>query len=561
MKPSFIQSAKPVIPFIAVALACFTGALAFAASRNPQSARPDWNAEGRAWWAHIQYLASDDLQGRDTGSEGYRKAADYTAKQFAAAGLQPKGTNGFLQPMDFNVRQIDEPHCSLELNSGGNTNPNVVSNNIGVLLTLGTDATLHVSGDPAPELTAPAVFVGYGFAVPEANYDEFAGQDLHGKIAVYITGGPTNISSALRSHYQSAQERWKALQHAGAIGIAVIANPKNAAIPWERSTLARFNPVMSLADASVATSHGMQFNASINAAYADKWFEGTGHNIAELLALADAAQPLPKFSLNVIVHAKIAYTERKVSAPNVIGVLPGSDPALKNEYVVISAHLDHLGVGRPMNGDSIYNGAMDNASGVASLIEIANHLKRDGIHPRRSILFAAVTAEEKGELGSEYFVAHPTVDRHAIVADLNMDMFLPLFALKYLEVQGLDESTLGDDVRAIGQARGVIIQADKQPDQNRFIRSDQYSFVKAGIPALAFKFGWVPGTPEEKIFNDWVATRYHAPSDDLSQPVDVVGAAQFNALLQALAVRVADADGRPSWEPNSFFKRFEQAER
>lgn len=541
---------RAILLLFAVALTLLIPFRGAHARQQSAPAKPDWDAEGRAWWAHIEYLASDDLQGRDTGSEGYRKAVDYVSKQFANSGLQPAGTQGFLQPMDFSVRQIDEPHCSLALVHDGTADD----------LKLGDDAVLHVSGDPAPQIEAAAVFVGYGFAVPEANYDELADLDLRGKIAVYMSGGPTDISSALRSHYQSIGERWKALQHAGAIGIASIANPKNASVPWERSSLARFNPSMRLADPNLVPTHGIQFDAAINAAFADKWFAGTDHTIAELLALADAAKPLPKFPLKVTVRAHAAYTEHQVSAANVIGVLPGSDPKLKDEYVVTSAHLDHVGVGRPINGDNIYNGAMDNASGVASLIEIANHLKREGIHPHRSLIFAAVTAEEKGELGSIYFVAHPTVDRQKIIADFNMDMFLPLFALKYLEIQGLDESTLGDDVRAVAENRSVIIQADKQPDQNRFIRSDQYSFVKAGIPALAFKFGWVAGTPEDKIFNDWVKTRYHAPSDDLSQPVDKAAAAQFDALLQALVVRVADADGRPSWKPTSFFRRFAKTE-
>jgi Zn-dependent M28 family amino/carboxypeptidase len=297
---------------------------------------------------------------------------------------------------------------------------------------------------------------------------------------------------------------------------------------------------------------------TINAAHADTWLAGTDHTISELLGDADTDKTLPKFALKVSVRARVAAKESKVTAANVLGVLRGSDPVLKNEYVVVSAHLDHLGVGEPINGDSIYNGAMDNASGVASLIEVAKHFKAAGAKPRRSILFAAVTAEEKGELGSKYFAAHPTVDIHKIVADMNMDMYLPLFALKYLEVQGLDESTLGDDIRAVAEANGVIVQADKEPDKNRFIRSDQYSFVKMGIPALAFKFGWIKGTPEEAAFQEWIRVRYHAPSDDINQPVDVEAAAQFNQILLQLLQRVADAEARPAWKSTSFFRRFAQ---
>ncbi len=198
---------------------------------------------------------------------------------------------------------------------------------------------------------------------------------------------------------------------------------------------------------------------------------------------------------------------------------------------------------------------MDDASGVASVIEIAKRLGRTRQAIARSILFVTVTGEEKGELGSEYIASHPTI-KGKVVADLNMDMFLPLFPLKWLEVQGLDESTLGDDVRAVAQAAGVKVQADKEPNRNRFIRSDQYSFVKEGVPAVAFKFGYLPGDPEEKIFKDWYTNRYHGVSDDLSQPVDRAAAAQFDAILLNLAVRVADAPQPPAWKDNSFFRRF-----
>ncbi len=536
---------------IGITLRCCALAIVMCAgtvlAQTNQTAEPDWNAEGNAWWAHVQFLASDDMRGRDTGSDGHRRAAEYVAKQFADAGLQPAGTKDFLQPIDFEVRRIDEPNSNLSLERAGKTEA----------LKLGEDAILRVAGDPVPSTKAQAVFVGYGFAVPENGYNELADVDLHGKIAVYISGGPTNIPGPLKAHYQSSEQRWAALQKAGAIGFATIGNPKNTDVPWERSAQARLQPSMSLADPKMR-GEGPHFSASINPAQADKWFADSGHTIAELLAIADKNEPLPKFPLKVTVHAKVEVIRTKISSPNVIGVLPGSDPKLKSEYVVISAHLDHVGVGLPINGDTIYNGAMDNASGVASLIEIAKHLKAAGIHPRRSLLFAAVTAEEKGDLGSEYFAHHPTVPEKQIVADLNMDMFLPLFRLQYLEVQGLDESTLGDDVRAVAETQHVIIQADKEPERNRFIRSDQYSFVKIGVPALAFKFGWIKGSDEEKIFQDWIKTRYHAPSDDVDQPVDLPAAARFDHLLLLLATRVADADTRPTWKPTSFFKRFAQ---
>jgi Zn-dependent M28 family amino/carboxypeptidase len=264
---------------------------------------------------------------------------------------------------------------------------------------------------------------------------------------------------------------------------------------------------------------------------------------------------LPHFKLNRTLQAHIAVNQEKVESRNIAGLRPGSDPALKNQTVIISAHLDHLGTGEKVNGDGIFNGAMDNAAGIASLIEIARTLKSAKVKTKRSVMFVAFTGEEKGLLGSNYFARFPTAPGR-IVADINMDMFLPLFPLHYLEVQGLNESTLGDDIRAAAKASDVIVQADKDPDANRFIRSDQYSFIRRGIPALAFKFGWLPGSPEEKIYRDWYRDRYHAVGDDLSQPVDLKAAARFDAILVSLIERVADAPQPPQWKPTSFFRQF-----
>jgi Zn-dependent M28 family amino/carboxypeptidase len=222
----------------------------------------------------------------------------------------------------------------------------------------------------------------------------------------------------------------------------------------------------------------------------------------------------------------------------------------------VSAHLDHLGVGGAVNGDTIYNGAMDNASGIAAILEVAASLHETGAKPARSILFVAVTGEEKGELGSRYFAAHPTVPRANIVANVNIDMFLPLFPLTKLMVLGLDESDLGSDIRATARAAGVTVQADPEPQRNRFVRSDQYSFVKVGIPALAMKVGYDANTPEAAIAAKWTAERYHAPSDDLSQPIDRSAAAKYIVVVRDLAVRIANRTDRPTWTESSFFRRF-----
>ena len=371
----------------------------------------------------------------------------------------------------------------------------------------------------------------------------------------FLTGGPNAIAGNLRSHYSSREERWKALHAAGALGVISIPNPTSMEIPWSRQILSWGMPRMALADPTMEHDAGQQFSATWDPARADDLLAGSGHTFEEVLAAAAAGKPLPHFMLAAKVKATVQTSRRRVASKNIVGVRNGSDAALRNEYVVISAHLDHLGVGKPVNGDAIYNGAMDDASGVASLIEVAKAMQSSNAEPKRSVLFIAVTGEEKGELGSQFFASHPTVEGR-IVADLNMDMYLPLFPLKWLEVQGLNESTLGEDIREVAQQAGVQVQADKEPNRNRFIRSDQYSFIKKGVPALAFKFGYQPGDPQEKIFKNWYRDRYHGVKDDASQPKDEAAAAQFNAILEKLAIRVADAAKPPAWNDKSFFRRF-----
>jgi hypothetical protein len=510
------------------------------------TAATDFEAEGKRWWSHIEFLASDDLQGRNTGSEGHLKAARYIAGEFERAGLKPAGTSGYFQPVKFNVTQIVEDQSSLALVRNGKSEK----------LSLGDDATFSLRGDTQENTEAGAVFAGYGLKVPEKNYDDLAGLDVKGKIVVYLSGGPSSIPGPLKAHYSSGGERWKYLKAAGAVGVASIQNPKAMDIPWSRSRLSRFMPSMSLADPSLDESQGLRLNVTINPERADKFFQGTGHTIAEILADADNDRPLPHFALPATLRAHVQLKKSDVESQNVAGLLAGTDPKLKNEYVVMTAHLDHVGVGEPINGDKIYNGAMDDASGIASILEVGRLLRESNVKLRRSVLFVAVTGEEKGLQGSRYFAAHPTVNEKSIVADVNLDMFLPLHSLHYLEVQGLGESTLGDDIRAVASAAGVQVQADKEPQRNLFIRSDQYSFIRHGIPALAFKFGYLPGSPEEKLHKDWLRDRYHAPSDDLNQPVDKTAAAQFNQIILTLLQRVANEANRPQWKADSFFRRF-----
>ena len=494
--------------------------------------------EGQRWWSHVAVLADDKLEGRITGSAGHRKAAEYVAEEFARSGLMPAGTVGFLQPVHLISREIDESHSTLTLIKDTGPEP----------LTLGQDAVISLRVDPAPAVEAELVFAGQGLSIPEVHHDDFAGLDVRGKLVVFLAGAPPSIPGPLAAHMQSGAERAALLKRHGAIGMVNIPNPKNMDIPWERMALARFQPAMVLADPAMDESRGLELAVTVNPAHADKLLAGSGHTFAEILELADAGKPLPRFAIPARLKATAGVKRADVVSQNVVAMLPGNDPHLKNEFVVFSAHLDHLGIGKPIHGDSIYNGAMDNASGVAALLDVAAMLKEAGTKLRRSVLFVAVTGEEKGLLGSRFFANAPTVDPKMIVANINTDMFLPLFALKKLTIYGLDESELGGDAAAVAESLGITPQADLEPKRNIFIRSDQYSFIRRGIPSLALKVGYDRDSPEEGIVKKWLTERYHAPSDDLVQPVDKQAAGAFDVLVAKLLERVANRDQRPRLE-------------
>ena len=509
----------------------------------PAAAAPPTKATS-AWWGHVAVLASDAYEGRLTGSPGYLKAADYVAGQFKAAGLRPGGARGtYLQPVAFEEQVVDQAASTVALTRGASATP----------LAVGPDILLPAREPQPAAIAAPLVFIGYGINLPEAGYDDFAGLDLKGKVVVVLGGGPASLSAALKSH-ASAYAFPKAVTAAGAIGVVRIANPKSMDIPWQRQIGLASQPGMRLADAKLQNYPGAMFTASVNPARAEALFAGSGHSFAELLALADAKQPLPRFALAAGIKATVVARSRSLSSPNVVGVLPGSDPTLKAEHIVLSAHLDHLGVGEAVAGDRIYNGAMDNASGVASLIEVARALR--GKPRKRSLVFVAVGGEEKGLLGSRAFAENPTVPKPSIVADINMDMFLPIFPMKHLLVFGENESSLGVDARAVAAAQGYDLLPDAEPDRNLFVRSDQYSFIRTGVPSIALKIKYAEGSPEAAFEKAWTTARYHAPQDDVDQPVDLGAADAFNRYLVALTTRVADNAARPAWNGDSFFRRF-----
>jgi Zn-dependent M28 family amino/carboxypeptidase len=501
--------------------------------------------DGKSWWEHIKVLAADNMEGRDTGSPGLKKAEAYVVGKLKSAGLQPAGVKGYYQPVKFVSRQLVEQESNAALLRDGKAEA----------LTLGEDAFFSTRVDLAPEVEAPLVFVGYGLSIPENDFDDLAGLNLKGKVAVLISGSPSQIPSALSAHHQTAAERWKPFFAAGAVGIVTIPNPASMDVPWSRMALNRLHPSMELAGAEFNETEGEKLAMYFNPAHADKLLAGSGHSFQELAELAKDRKPLPHFPLTASLRTRARLKTKVVTSSNLVARLPGNDPQLKSEYVVLSAHIDHVGIGEPINGDRIYNGAMDNAAGVAVLLDVAASLKQHPEDLKRSLLFVFVTGEEKGLLGSKYFAARPTVDPKSIVADINVDMFRPLVPLKLLTVLGLAESDLGEVARQVAESDGVSVQPDPQPLRNVFVRSDQYSFIRHGVPALAMDVA--PTTPEQKqIFQDWLTKRYHAPSDDLDQPVDLAAAGKYEEIIRQLLVKVADDPQRPQWKADSFFRRY-----
>ena len=518
--------------FLLLAIACSAGAAE--------------HFDGKTWWATVKVLADDNFEGRDTGSPGERLAQAYIVRQLEALRIEAAGTKGYYQTVKLRTREVLEDDSSLALVRDGPAQS----------LLLGEQAYFSTRIALAPHVEAPLVFVGYGLSVPEKGYNDLAGLDLRGKVAVVFMGSPAEMPSALSAHYQSRAERWNALKAAGAIGLISIPNPASMDIPWSRMSLNRNHLSMDLLGPEFDETAGAQLGVIFNPAYADVLLEGTGHTFAEIAALGKDRKAMPRFPLRVSVIATTHTTTQDVDSTNIVARMPGNDPKLKSEYVVLSAHIDHLGIGEPINGDRIYNGAMDNGSGSALLLDLARSLKASRTPLKRSVLFVWVTGEEKGLLGSKFFAAHPTVAAASMVADINTDMFLPIVPLKILTVYGLAESDLGDRVSAVAKRLNLQVQPDPAPLRNVFIRSDQYSFIRQGIPSLMIDVGYVPGAPEEKILKDWRTERYHAPSDDANQPVDLAAAAGYEEVVRTLTVEIANNPIRPAWKQDSFFRRF-----
>lgn len=504
--------------------------------------------------ARMSFLSDGLLEGRGTGTRGYEIAARYVAAEMEAMGLAPAGVSGgWFQPVKFRSAKRDLEKSSFS----------VVSNGQERRLVDGTDYASDGSVTSTDETAdAGVVFAGFGVTAPEHKYDDYAGIDARGKIVVTIFGGPPNFPSTERAYYSEGRVKAANAVAHGAVGMLDILSPEDMKrYPWNWIVPQIRSGSLRWLDGN-GNPHDvfpqLKAGALLSRSGAEALFAGAPKSLDEAYAAAKAGQP-QGFALAASAKIHTVSEQATVEAPNIVGVLRGSDPKLKDEYVVYTAHLDHLGLCPPVKGDNVCHGAFDNASGVATLLEVAHAFSTLEPRPRRSILFAVVNGEEKGLLGSDYFANHPTVPREAIVADVNIDGAPGiLFASKDVVPLGVEHSSLSANVNDAAQLLGFTISPDPMPEEVFFIRSDQYSFVRQGIPAVDMFPGLQSTDPKidgPKLVGAWLTTLYHTPQDNMSQPFDFESAAKGTRLNLLIGYEVAQQTQRPAWNPGDFFAR------
>jgi hypothetical protein len=496
--------------------------------------------------AHIQFLASDALRGRESGTRDFDVAANYMAAQFLAAGLKPGGADGsWYQPVKLATYKP----------SGEGTMKLVRGNSV-VPLAFGVDfVNLPVAAWPSYAVSGQMVFAGYGLVYPEGKRDDYKGLDVKGKIVVMLPGLPAGLPSDLVAHYGDDDQKARVAAARGAKAVVILESEDRkedyafssfaTVYDYERQGWAGPDGVVKMVSPQAPAI------AYVSQAGAAKLFQGAKIKWADVLAAEKAGKKLPTGPLAYTLDAAMQTRARTVESKNVVGVLEGSDPVLKNQYIVLSAHLDHVGIGEAVDGDVIYNGATDNALGNAMILEIARRFQAEGKRPRRSLIFISLTAEEKGLIGSDYFAHHPTVPKGSIVADLNIDMPIMTYALKDLVILGGERSSLGPALTAAAAAEGLATVPDPAPEEMFFVRSDHYSFVQAGIPAVSIDTG--PGGDGDAAQKKFLAENYHKPSDQLTLPFNWDSALKYLRVTYAATRTLADADERPRWNKGDFF--------
>ena len=523
----------------------FTAITLFLASASVHAATiaPADPASIRRVRADVEFLASDSLEGRDTGSKGYVVAADYVASQFRAIGLEPAGENGgWFQQVPFRRAAFDKPP-TMTLSVGGQR----------ISLEQGKDAALRPSvTDRLRRQNAGFVFVGYGLKDARYRFDDYRGLDVRGKIAVALSGAPKGLPSEIEAHLNASKDRMAA--EAGAIGFIEIPRKQGG-----RNDVVRGGrPLIDWVDSSGhagSTPPGIKLLLSLSEETAARLFEGAPRSLASVRSDAkeDGKAGPRGFALKPTLAIEAENKWEDFTSPEVVGVLKGSDPSLAAEHVVLMGHLDHLGMkanAKP-GEDAIYNGALDNAAGVATMLEAARLFASQPARAKRSVLFIANTGEERGLLGADYYANHPTVPAQSIVGLVDLDMPLLLYPFTDVTAFGADHSTVGAIVAEAGASMGISVSPDPMPEEAIFTRSDHYQFVRRGVPAVLLMTGHANGG--KAIWNNWLGTVYHSPKDDLTQKIDWDAGARYAELNYRIARAMADAPVRPMWLKGDYF--------
>ena len=502
--------------------------------------------------AHITFLADDLLRGRQPGTEGYDIAANYVVSQFRQMGLQPAGDNGgYLQTVPMLSANLESGSAQFSLQRGEQATE----------FKFGEDFFTGPSrAHKQSSVEAEMVFAGYGIHAPALKYSDYEGLDVEGKIVVVMSGMPVSFPSEEGAHFSNRREIARNAVERGAIGMVSIYTPRTEQrFAWEKLQTMIGMPSMGWIDEEGNVFAGfeqLQGGALLHYDAAALLFEEAEFELAELIEKDANGEPLPAFELDGTLKLSQSSSQELISSANVAAYLPGSDPLLNSEFVVYTAHLDHLGESHgDDHGDAINNGALDNASGISVMLETARLLAGKE-RPRRSVLFLAVTAEEKGLVGSEYFAMNPTLPIENMVGLVNLDMPLLLYDFADVIAFGAEHSTLKDAVAEAAGEFGIALTPDPFPEQNIFVRSDHYRFVQQGVPSVFLLTGTqsMDGDGETMgIMQQFLKEHYHMPSDDLNLPINYSAAARFTRINTRIGEIIANQAERPKWYEGDFF--------
>ncbi len=512
--------------------------------------------EQRNLETHLVWLADDAREGRVAGQPGHEAAAKYVADYFADIGVRPGGDEGFYQQVPLVSYMIDTESTSVVVHRDREGRELVYREHYGMY------------GDKVrsqDSVRAEVVYVGFGVHAPEFGYSDYDGIDVEGKIVAGFGGAPSTFSHYARAYYASGRTKAAEAVSRGAIGyIGLRSRLAQEKTPWERyKKITGKKPGMAWVNlAGEASDYFGQLRGSvtISAATAEELFAGTPISFEAALDAMDA-DTIASIPLGFEVSLSRKTTHERITSPNVIGLVRGTDPALADEYVIYSAHLDAVGIASvPEDGDDINNGAYDNAIGVSIMLETARYYAANP--PARSVLFIALTAEEKGLLGSDYFAHYPTVPSDSIVANINLDMPLFLYPVADMVAFGSEHSSLEALVEQAANAEGFALTPNPLPEENLFVRSDQYSFVRKGVPSIYLIPGFQSADPEidgEALFREHIQDYYHKPRDDLTRPFDWDSIVRFTRAHIRMGESVANDPDRPTWNEGDFFaERFAQ---